>query len=181
MAIAHGNKPATSQGRQFCVDTRQTRQRAPFSSGLDRKPRPQRHTKQASPSCGALTVAKPQPVLQAFVSDPQPFSFSTYRDDGALSEISIADCLCQEAFQRQAELKQAEHQALHRSLQSSVNSTAAAPHPHVQVKHGLADLYLCTAVADISALLSLPVYVTLKLYQNCAGWSAIPPVALCCW
>lgn len=129
MAFAKGNTPATSRCRQFCLPARRTKLRAPFSCGLYTQRKTSRHCTQVSPPCCALTVAAPQrgPEHPA-VHDTQQFSFSTYRDDGALSEVSIADCLCQKAFQTQTELKQAEHQASHSSIQSSANSTAAAPH-----------------------------------------------------
>ena len=129
MALSQGNKPATSRCRQFCLQARHTRQRAPFSSGLHTQRKTRRHCIKVSPPCCALTVETLQPALQhSAVQDSQPFSFSTYRNDGALSEVSIADCLCQEAFQTQAGLKQAHYLASHRSIQSSANSTAAAPH-----------------------------------------------------
>lgn len=129
MAFAKGNKPATPQCRQFCLHARHTRQRAPFSCGLYAQRKKRRHSTQESLPCCALTVAAPHrgPVHSA-VHDTQQFSFSTYRDDGALSEVSIADCLCQEAFQTRTEIKQAEHQTSHRSIQSSANSTSVAPH-----------------------------------------------------
>ena len=127
MAFVKGNKPATSRCRQLCLHARHTRQRAPFSCSLYTQNKSRRH--RTRPPCCAPTTATPQraPQHSAF-HDSQPFSFSTYRDDGALSEVSIADCLCQEDFQTQAELKQAEHQASHRSIQSSAKSTAAESH-----------------------------------------------------
>lgn len=133
MAFAQGNKPVTSRCRQFCLQSRHTRQRAPFSCGFHTQRKTRRHCTQVSPPC-CVTVATQQPALQhSAVQDSQPFSFSTYRDDGALSEVSIADCLGQEAFQAQTGLKQApstqqtpsKHPASHRSIQSSANTAAA--------------------------------------------------------
>ncbi|KAL3143697.1 hypothetical protein ABBQ38_002491 [Trebouxia sp. C0009 RCD-2024] len=126
MAIAQGNKPVTSRYRQFCLQ-RQHRLRAPFCCGIQTQHKPRRHRKRGPPSCGASTVAElvPQDTVG---SVSQSFSFSTYRDDGTLSEVSIADCLDQQVLQPQAEHTQTEPQVILRSLQSSANSNAAPPY-----------------------------------------------------
>lgn len=137
MVFALENKPATSLCRQLSLHARQTRQRAPFSCGLYTKKKTHRRCCQGCPCSCAPTVATPQPVPhthQSAAHDSQPFSFSTYRDDGALSEVSIADCLFQEASHRQTEVAQTECQASHRSKQSSTKSAAAAPRA-VQVNY----------------------------------------------
>lgn len=126
MAGAHSNKPVLSRFRQLCLHV-QHRQRAPFSCGLETQHRRRRHRKRGFPSCGALTIAQPVPQDSAG-SALQSFSFSTYRDDGALSEVSIADCLDQETLQHQGGLKQSEPLASQRSLQSSANSSNLPPH-----------------------------------------------------
>ncbi|KAL3134157.1 hypothetical protein ABBQ32_008573 [Trebouxia sp. C0010 RCD-2024] len=126
MGVVKGNKPVTSRYRQFCLHT-QLRQRAPFSCANQTQHRPRRHSKRGPASCGGLTVAEPVPQDTAG-SVSQSFSFSTYRDDGALSEVSIADCLDQETLQHQADHTQIEPHTNLRSTQSSANNNAAPPH-----------------------------------------------------
>ena len=159
MAVAQGNKPVTTRYRQFCLQA-QRRQRAPFTCGLSAQQRPRRHKKRHSPSCGALTVA--QPVLKDSAGSASPsFSFSTYRDDGTLSEVSIADCLDQEAIQHQAADIQTEPQHI-QNIQSSANSYTAPPHA-VQVKHILATF----AVGDYAKRQTLTLLFLCGRQQNC--------------
>ena len=151
MVFALESNPATSC-RQLCLHARQTRQRAPFSCGLYTQKKTRRRCNQECPCCCALTVATPQPLLhQPAVHDSQPFSFSTYRDDGALSEVSIADCLFQEASDRQTEVNQTEYQASHRSKNSSTKSSAAAPRA-VQVNYSASIAQLCVKYRSLQNL-----------------------------
>ena len=105
MALPERNSTASSRGRHSCLHA-QHRQRAPFSSAaLNRSHKSRRREQQLFPTCCTL-------ISQPLESQAQPcsplsasrsFSFSTYRDDGALSEVSIADSLCHEAPPTQIE------------------------------------------------------------------------------
>lgn len=132
MAVTEASSIATSQRRQLYSHSQQ-RQRAPFSCG--RSPASLgKQTKRSVSSyrCLAGKRQEAQPVqLTTSLSALHPYSFSTYRDDGALSEVSIADCILQ-----QASNSQAEYQASTASLQSSAERVAPVA-PSTQVDQNL--------------------------------------------
>ena len=128
MAVTEARSTATSQRRQFHSHSQQ-RQRAPLSCGHTPVSL-RKHPKRVLSSCRCLAskTQKSQPLLlTTSLGALHPYSFSTYRDDGALSEVSIADCISQ-----QASNSQGEYQASPASLPSSAQRNAPAA-PSIQV------------------------------------------------